>query len=779
MKVRKLLLSCVISLCAAVPIASLAADAGTADTGTADTSTGDTGTAQSEAQDRMSSLEEVTVTARRREERSQTVPIAITAFSEKSLEQNNIQTITDLQYQVPSLTIGGGFRDTPQVNIRGQGISAAGQNGVLEYLDEVPLPVDRFGQGGLVGGPGLYFDLANLQVLKGPQGTLFGRNSTGGALLLQTKMPTNDFGGYLQVTAGNYNDREIEGALNLPIIPDKLLVRIAANGKTRDGFTRSLGDPSHPNGWDLDNENYATARVTVTFRPTEYIQNDLVYTELSSSNHGTSDFLTSVDPNGAAAALYPGLLQELAKQQALGPRTQIATSITPMSRRNDTFITDTFRYDVTSDIKFRNIFGFMKSRINESLDLDGSKYAIQDYPPYFAPDNTQQWTEEAQFQGSSLGHKLDWVVGAFFLNLPAKPYVYIPQNLLGIANVISHRASERSNAGYAQGTYDLSSLLEGLKFTAGVRYTSDYQFAQAQSLDGNARCSSPPPPNTDANCASTQSAYFHAPTWTLGLDEQITPQTLVYLASRRGYHSGGFNLFGDPAAGHFSVGPEYVTDEELGTKSDWEVAGMQARTNAAVYHQGYSAIQISQTILSPTNIPIFIIANAATASVWGAEFEGTFSPTKNFQLGVLFDWLNFRYTGFGPGVDAKYAEASKTIQRPPMKYGVNARYTLPLDARLGDISASANWTWQSTSGDYSQPGGLQYAFGLLTLGANWEHIGGGPLSASFFMNNALDKTYVTNPLPFTSSFGYSSGVYGPPRMFGFRLLYRFGAEANR
>jgi iron complex outermembrane recepter protein len=731
---------------------------------------------------RGDSLEEVVVTARRREENSQSVPISVTAFSQKDMDEKNIHTMNDLQYSVPSLTVGGvgaGFRDNPQVNLRGQGVSAAGQNGVVQYFDEVPVPVDRFGQTGLIGGPGMYFDMDSVQVLKGPQGTLFGRNATGGALLLQTKKPTDAFGGYIEVAAGNYNDREISGALNLPLFSDTLLVRIAASGKTRDGFTRSLGTPSDPNGGlMLDNQNYSAERISVTYRPTTEIDNEFVYSGLSSHNNGTSDILTYVDPNGPAAALYPGLLQALAAQQKLGPRTQLATSVDPKNNRDSAFITDIFSYQISSNLKFRNIFGYMKSRINESLDLDGSPYPIQDYPPYLQKDDTEQFTEEAQLQGISFDQKLSWTVGAFYLNLPAKPYVYVPQDLLGVASVISHEAAERSVAGYAQGTYDLSSWVDGLKATAGVRYTSDYEYSLAQSLNANAQCTVPPPPNTDQNCASLQKGHFHAPTWTLGLDDQITPKTLIYLASRRGYHSGGFNLFGDPSAGHFSVGPEYVTDEELGVKSDWSIGDTQGRTNVAIYHQAYTAIQIGQTILSPTGVPEFIIANAANASIWGAEFEATVNVTRDFQVGGFFDWLDFRYKNFEPGVDVAYAEATKTDQRPPIKFGLNTRYRLPLDESIGEISASATYAWQSRNGDHSQVGGIQDEFGILNLNLNWDHIARGPVDATFFMTNVTNKTYVLTPNPFASSFGYSTSIYGEPRMYGIRLKYSFGGEAG-
>src|SRR5258708_12318683 len=160
---------------------------------------------------RSDSLEEVVVTARRREENSQSVPIYVTAFSQKDMDEKNIRTMNDLQYSVPSLTVGGvgaGFRDNPQVNLRGQGISAAGQNGVVQYFDEVPVPVDRFGQTGLIGGPGMYFDMDNVQVLKGPPGTLFGPNATPGALFLPTQQPTDPLRRYIEGAAGNYNHRE-------------------------------------------------------------------------------------------------------------------------------------------------------------------------------------------------------------------------------------------------------------------------------------------------------------------------------------------------------------------------------------------------------------------------------------------------------------------------------------------------------------------------------------------------------------------------------------------
>jgi iron complex outermembrane recepter protein len=185
----------------------------------------------------------------------------------------------------------------------------------------VPIPTDYDGQ--IAGGPGLFFDLENAQVLKGPQGTLFGRNTMGGAVLLQTARLTNDFGGRLQVGYGNYNDREIDGEINLPIIGDKLLARVAFSGQVRDGFTDVQSMPGYPNGTDLDNRDAKSVRGTVTFKPTDSFQNDAILTYQEYTSHGSADFLTAVDPAGAAAAMYPNLLALLAQQQALGARTHI------------------------------------------------------------------------------------------------------------------------------------------------------------------------------------------------------------------------------------------------------------------------------------------------------------------------------------------------------------------------------------------------------------------------------------------------------------------------
>ncbi len=181
------------------------------------------------------------VTAQRREENIQSVPVAITAFDNNSLREQNITSPLDLNGKVPGVTVGNGGqqRNGEVVTIRGQGQTYLSPVGVVNYFAEVPLI-----QSGVLanqGGPGTFWDLSSLQVLRGPQGTLFGRNTTGGAVLLGPKKPAEEFSGYVQAQGGDYDNKEYEGAVNVPLIEDKLMVRLSYKDVERDGFTEDVG----------------------------------------------------------------------------------------------------------------------------------------------------------------------------------------------------------------------------------------------------------------------------------------------------------------------------------------------------------------------------------------------------------------------------------------------------------------------------------------------------------------------------------------------------------
>jgi iron complex outermembrane receptor protein len=232
---------------------------------------------------------EIIVTARRREESLQDVPVAVTAFTTETLRQKSIITQEDLVVHTPSLQIrsGGGQRTAAQFFIRGQGQTFSGQPSVVTYVNEVPgYEVPN------AGNSAQFFDLENIQVLKGAQGTLFGRSTTGGAVLLTTKRPDDEIGGFLEFKFGNYKYGELTGALNIPIVEDKVLLRLAGNVVHRRGFTKSL-----VTGQNLDDKNREAYRATLLVRPIDEIENLTIFSGLHIDENTTGLVQASFNPN--------------------------------------------------------------------------------------------------------------------------------------------------------------------------------------------------------------------------------------------------------------------------------------------------------------------------------------------------------------------------------------------------------------------------------------------------------------------------------------------------
>lgn len=738
-------------------------------------------------------LEEIVVTARRKEEKVQTVPIAITVVSQQTLQDNNVYTIGDLQYLVPSMTATSTLfnRDSVNVAIRGQGTNRfGGSPGVVAYLNEVPIPTASLAQ--LAGGPGLLFDLDNVQVLKGPQGTLFGRSAVGGALLLQSARPTNEFGGRIQVGAGNYNNRELDAAVNIPVASDVLLTRFAFNGQQRDGFTRLLGSPSHPNGIDVDDRDFWSVRGTVSFQPSDRFHNDLIATYQDYDSNGSPHMITALNSDPAAGCngpcifpfFFPAYGALAAEQIALGIRTVIPSGVDTESAGSMFALNNLTSIELTDGLTLRNIAGYTESKTVTQFDFDTTVIPLYDGIVLPLHATTQQVTEELQLLGKAFGERLNWQIGAFYLENIAPNDFELTRQTQGFVTTDSEaKSGGKSRAVFGQATYDFSAAADGLSVTAGVRQTWDENFTISRGRDP---INPAPPVCTEprVNCSFTsrneqQSDAF---TWTLGLEYQATSATLLYLQSRRGYRPGGENGV-DPTTGLQlpDIKPEYVADLEFGVKSDWKIGNVPLRTNAALYYQDYSDIQATQFFTLDNNgVPtlVSITGNAAQAELWGAELEAQARLTDDLTLNLNFDYLTFEYTEFGDTVlnTAELVRGEKQ-GRPQYKYGVGLRYRLPLAATIGDVSVRGDWSWQDDSGDPNlQIGGYVPAFGLLNLSANWDGVAGSPIDASLFVSNALDKEYSLGGTGFLNVYGIDFYRFGEPRMYGVRLRYRFGSR---
>ncbi len=784
-------------------------------------------------------VEDIVVTARRKEEKNQDVPVAITAFGNERLAQMNIVDTQSLQATVPSMVVGAngqGSRNSQSPTIRGQGATFQASPGVAVYMAEAPLPstLTLSAQGG----PGNYLDLQNVQVLKGPQGTLFGRNTTGGAVLLSPQKPTDRMEGYVQLQGGNYNDREVQVVVNVPVIEDKLLVRFAGEMVDRDGYTKDLNW-----GKDRDDKHYWTGRLGITWRPTDKIENYLMaYNTWSRDNGpGMVGMGINLGAYGLPAAFggynqcnSPGVgpcstyQDAIDAQNARGPR-KVSLSVDEFSKIETWGVNDIFDLQLTDNLTIRNIASYAELKNYYSYDGDGYNLPSYDVNPFtgrsIPRDNIKQYSEELQLQGKALDGKLEYVLGGFYFKnepngtqyagaISVCPALYQAfcsnpgatgdgafntfngQSYYGVTN--------ESYAAYAQGTYDLGGLVEsldGLRLTLGYRYTWDNidGFSDSYKFNGvNYGCTaSGTVVANPADCNFTASLESSQPTWTAGLDYKLRPDLLVYGKVSKGYKAGGFNTYAvRPETRTF--GPEEVTSYEAGFKSDFSVQDMPVRLNVTVFQTDYEKIQRAAgdaRVISPGNVVSGAqTLSTAEARIRGVELETVVKPIPQLELGANYSYLDAEYTKFKYTVTSLQVEDCTgatflvagqvaDLKCLPMQYLspniVNVYGKLNFSDNMS-LFVSYSWTdeqhTEALNLEKNQPGEKLEAFELVNATFDWKRINGSNIDLAIFATNLLDEEYrISNTDVYqTGSLGAWSTLYGEPRIVGARLRYNWG-----
>jgi iron complex outermembrane receptor protein len=739
---------------------------------------------------------QITVTARRREESAQTVPVSVTAFNEEMLREKAVVSTQDLTYTTPGLNVAPQTsRDTPSIVIRGQRRATAGAAApsVVTYFADVPLP----NEGSIVP----TFDVGSIQVLKGPQGTLFGRNTTGGALLLYPVAPKDEFGGYGQVTLGSYNERTFEGALNLPIVEDKVALRLAGQIARREGYTKN-----HGVGGDLDDRHNDAFRGSLLLEPVEGLKNVTVFDYYKAKENGTATINNGVYPNPAVAGGGSARTAAnapyfdcgvsgcdvdiaLAEQKAAGVR-DVSTSIAPRSNRTFWGIANTTTLDVGA-VTFKNIFGYRSSKIDAVRDMDGTYLALNESQ---SDTNVEQYSNEFQIMGKLFDDKLDWIVGAFYLKsdptgvnggvtyaavTPGKTFTYN-----------ENYNSATSKALFGQIGYAFGGFADGLRFNGGFRYTWDKSsgcsVAVLSTLDRIG------PDACETSGGKTGAEKSKAPTWTLGFDYKVNEDLFLYITNRRGYRAAGFNQSGLSSYfdGFETFKPEKVTDYEAGIKSSWQVGTVKGRFNIAAYTSKYSNIQRSifpganfDGDNNPANDPGNMIINAAKATIKGTEFDFSVTPVRGFSV-----------TGFGAYTDAKYDEYAAPAAFVPLlgnnpvnnKFSYTPKWTLGGGLRyahnLGDFAEAvfnANWFHSTKVWYVERPldsNGIQKAYDTVNLKFDLNDIEGRGIDIGLFVRNLFDVTYAAAGGVVTPSITSTSLVYNEPRIVGVQLRMAFGAR---
>jgi iron complex outermembrane receptor protein len=780
-------------------------------------------------------LEVIKVTARRREEDLQKVPVAVSELTGAQIETLTIQSAQDLTRSIPALSNAQGGRDGAGFTLRG--LSNYGANvlgleaNVAAYFSQVPYPT---GDGG---GPGRYYDLANVQVLKGAQGTLFGRNSTGGAVLFEPNHPADAYSGYASVEYGKYNDQTYEGMLNIPILPDELTIRVAGQRQERDGFTTNV-----INGQKLDSRDNWAGRVSLDWRPNETFDNYIVFDSYYTDTPGSSEELLGANskfvlaelgsngkPNGTACfvgvtlggnngpvpgcsapfslSVYPNpdLQNAMALQQQLGAR-QVASDLDAIAKTWSWGFTDIAALNLGSDTTLKNIFGYREYKNLTRIDSDGSDLPIlQTTTPTGWNEDLAQYTNEVNGHAKLLDGKLDITAGNFFLfSHPTGQQTVISQQftlppagqvqpLAEAGSNVSQilRSNTTSEALYAEAVYDLSHIsdsLQDFKITAGYRYTWDHvSLNEVATRFGNPNAAHcfirSNGANPAANCQIDVSGAFQAPAWTLGLEYQVDPQTLLYLTSRRGYRSGGVNSsVAEPS--QFLFKPETVNDVELGFKNDWTLSGIKGRTDIALYHENIDNLQINQDFIDPQGSLIGLVNNSGSATINGVEFDTVLVPLHDVQ--VTGSWVytkavydRFSLLGLG-GVPIAINGSEPYPFTPLNRFSLDIRYFLPVPDSLGDVTieATESYSTHTLLALGPDPFGMQPSYHQLDLHLDWTQIGGKPIDLSLFATNVYNSLYRVGGIADYNTIGYSTAVYNEPQMFGLKLKYRWGAAAQ-
>lgn len=641
------------------------------------------------------SVEEIIVTARRVEERIQDVPISITAFSQDQLSDRNVVNASDLATFTPGLTVNSRFGDdNTAFAIRGFSQELRTSASVGVYFGDVVAP--RGGTSVTTGdgsGPGDYFDLANVQVLKGPQGTLFGRNTTGGAVLLVPNRPTDTLEGHIEASTGNYDLVRFQGVLNLPV-SDHVRLRLGVDHQKRDGYLNNVSGigPS-----DLSNVDYIAGRASLAVDLTESLENyTIVRINDSKNNGGVSQvFACNTEPGAGFLARINGPLcaGQLAAQAAAGHTDfyDVGNAI-PDARNEQRLqqVINTTSWKVNDNIhEIKNIFAYADLEVSLRNGVFGTNVSVPTAAgplPYYLSMNRpipgtptvdqRSMVDELQIRGASFDNRLTWQGGLYYEHsepdgrsgaqsagfvscdldsLGTDPNGFRCNSLvapIGIVNRFIGGTEFVNKAIYGQTTFDIIS--DRLSLTGGLRYTWDkttgdvqqfaYRFPPVASgglfpplnIPGvSPICADPGASLPD--CRKIVSQESEAPTWLIGIDFKPSDDVLLYAKYLRGYRQGSVNI--DAPSGLNTHDQEQVDTYEIGAKTSFD-GPAPGTFNIGVFYNDFTDQQIQLGIFPVSGVGTTAIVNAGASTLWGVEVETSLELFEGFNLSASYTYLN-------------------------------------------------------------------------------------------------------------------------------------------
>ncbi len=702
------------------PVCSIAAAAGL---GIVTSSFGQTSPSTSSAASTGDDLSEIVVTARRVEERLQDVPISITVLSEDAITKRDIYNAGDLGTYVPSLSSNANFGPTKSsFAIRGFTQEGKTSPSVGVYFADVVAPRANAGTtSGNGAGPGSLFDLQNVQVLKGPQGTLFGRNTTGGAILLVPAKPTGDTVGSVEVSGGDFNMHRLQGMFNTAL-NESIRVRAAFDSNHREGYlinTSGIGPDR------FGDTNYFAGRLSVVADITPNLENYTIGSYSRSHDHGVVPILSAcntatLDPNGPYKGTLPGTLgalacAQIAQQKASGVGFyQVQNTDThPYENIDQWQIINTTTWHASDALTVKNIVSYAEYREASSFSLWGTNFKVPVTPtfsvtlptiqldPGTSGRNTSQstFTEELQLRGSLFDRRFDWQAGGYlevsnpigfssggadiFLNCNnTATYDCTNPLTFGTVSIYNIKDTFNNKGLYAQTDYKIT---DALTLTTGFRYTFDRMDDDDRNVNAvvptpgtatftcqniiafnNGTLNAPVPVavNGPNNCDLKTRLQSSRPTWLIDLDYKLTPDNMVYAKYARGYRQGAIN---PNNLGFPEWGPEKVDTYEVGSKNAFNFP-VPSVFNLAAFYNDFRNQQLSLNAVIADAYqgavpPQQLILNAGKSRIWGIEADSSFKLFTGFQLDASYAYLNTKLETFNqPALPIYYSQLLTAAQ---------------------------------------------------------------------------------------------------------------------
>jgi len=697
-------------------------------------------------------LEEITVTGAKTGARNlQDVPIAITALGEEQLDTAGVVDFFGIAYRTPGLAIGEFNVGQPQIFIRGIGSNddgAGGDQSVGIFVDDVYI--------GRAAGSSLdIFDIERIEVLRGPQGTLYGKNVIGGALSITSSKPTAERTGKFELGFGNLGQARARGIISGPVAGDKVLGKISFNSFTRDGYVTDITDTL-----EFQDKDDKGVRAGLRFLPNDNLTIDV-----------NADYAVKRQKGPGRQIVGPGLA---AQQEAF------AASIGAPRRPSDPYVTsaddegfqDRDNYGISAQVnyetdnggKFTSITAYREVEFSFVDDVFGARpgdTAVANLDVNNgAVEDSDQFSQE--FRWNKKGEKLEYTIGAFFLreNVTRNEFIErIATDPRGLQRGDSFQENETDSiAVFGQLTYSVN---DSLNITVGARQTSETKDNTQSSVAGV------PIVLTGTFAEVSNSQDFDAFTPRFVLDYKVNDDLLTYFSYSRGFKSGGFQ--GTPpsvTAASTNFNEEFADSFEVGLKG--EFFDNRLRLNAALFHTDYEDLQVLQ-FLDNGDI---VVSNAATATLEGLELEVNWLVSESVEIFGTYAYLDATYDEF---VEANGTDNAGNPLRnaPENSYNIGINYTHPLN-NGGTIRANYEHRGQDTA--FQNPGGVANIVGAvpkfdlgnarisyITPNENWK--------VDLWVENIWDEVYFTHNFPFGPTNGFAT--VGPPRTYGVTATYSF------